>query len=158
MDFNSFGAIGAHFNQVASHIEPAMRRGLAEASKEVVKKAKGKFGHYQPGWAPLKDATQQERVRQGYTPNDPLLRSGELQSLVTAEMDADGNLFVGVPEGARDFDGNDAAEIMAVHEFGSVDGRVPARPVFGIVVNELDDVIDHLAQDVFKTARLEVDG
>lgn len=84
-EFDSFGAFGRHMMRLAAVGEDVAEHATDDAARIVRRIAKGKLGHYQsasgeyPAWAPLKPETQAERKRQGYTPNDPLLRSGELR-------------------------------------------------------------------------------
>lgn len=75
---------------------------VVAVAKEIQAGAKEKIGHYQPEshgfteWAPLTEATQDSRSKQGYTPNDPLDRSGELRDSI--DMRAEGNgAIVGTP-------------------------------------------------------------
>lgn len=81
---------------------------LADAVKEI-------FGH-DPPLQTLADATQTERVRIGFTPNDPLVRTGELRDSV--EHDTDGTI-AGV--GSSNF-------LAPIHEFGTA--HIPPRPAF----------------------------
>lgn len=101
-----------------------LHEGLKQAAKLVEKTAKDEIGHYQPEvgnfpeWAELKESTQEQRVRQGYTPNDPLLRSGELRDSISSEV-----------EGLEAAIGSDS-DIMVYQEFGTSKG-IPPRPVLG---------------------------
>lgn len=157
MNFDSLGALARHFDDVANRLPRAINRELETQGAAIEAKAKAKFGTYQEGWPSLAESTKQERVRQGYTPDDPLFRSGELQSLVTHAVD-EGGLFVGVEPGTSLAGGADAALVMGVHEYGSTDGRVPARPVFGVVVNEVDGNVAAFGLGAAIGAGLQVDG
>ena len=46
------------------------------------------------GWEELHDTTKEERVKLGYTENDPLLRSGELRDSISHETDKSGEIAV----------------------------------------------------------------
>lgn len=63
-------------------LEEGRHHALEEAAKVVEKEAKRVIGTYDYGWPQLADATQEDRVQKGYTPNDPLLRSGELRDSI----------------------------------------------------------------------------
>lgn len=60
--------------------------------KEIEETAKEEIGVYQPAygafesWAPLAEATKADRVRQGYSEDEPLLRSGELRDSIESEV------------------------------------------------------------------------
>jgi len=102
------------------------------------------FGTYQEGWPQLADSTQEQRVKQGFSPNDPLFRSGALQGAVHAVPGKDGahdSVFIGVVDGQEIEQPNgsmvDAVTVMAAQEYGTDDGRVPPRPVFGTVMKDM---------------------
>ncbi|WP_052696534.1 hypothetical protein [Pantoea sp. BL1] len=60
--------------------------------KEIEETAKEEIGVYQPAvgpfeaWSPLAESTKADRVRSGYSEDDPLLRSGELKSSIESEV------------------------------------------------------------------------
>lgn len=75
-----------------------LHHGLERAAKVIEKTAKSEIGTYQnavgpfPAWVELKDATKADRVRQGYSENDPGYRSGEMQESIehhTSGLDAE---------------------------------------------------------------------
>lgn len=76
-------------------VNEAVHRQLIEIAPQIVETAQAKIGHYQDGWPPLAASTQQERERLGFTPDDPLLRTGELRdsydAIVTANQITIGN-------------------------------------------------------------------
>lgn len=57
-------------------------------ASRIEKDAKGELGTYQSeeypfdAWASLADSTKKDRVRKGYTPDDPGLRSGEMRDSI----------------------------------------------------------------------------
>lgn len=60
--------------------------------KEIEETAKEEIGVYQPAygpfdaWVPLAESTKAERIRQGYSEDEPLLRSGELRDSIESEV------------------------------------------------------------------------
>lgn len=136
--FNGFGDLASHMWRVAQELRPAIDAELGDQGVAIANKCKAKFGTYGPGWPALAESTKRERVRLGYSPDDPLFRSGDLQSQVTHQVTR-GNLFVGVPDGATLRDGTSATLVMHVHEYGDTTGRIKPRPVFGQVVDDLGD-------------------
>jgi hypothetical protein len=107
--------------EVAEFNHKAMEKACLVVEKEV----KAEIGTYQtavgdfPAWAELADSTKEDRVRQGYTENDPLLRDGTLRDSVTHEVDADGS------KGIVSSD----SDIAVYQELGT--SRIPPRPFFG---------------------------
>jgi phage gpG-like protein len=104
---------------------------------------------------PLAMATQADRVRKGYTPNDPLLRDGRLlrdnvqaytDEGVTTSGDID-KIKIGV--GTHEI-------INAYHEHGYVNARtgrpVPPRPVFRIGAEMSEQEIMRIVKNGIKEA------
>ncbi len=133
--FHGFGALGTFMWQAAKKVDPAIQAELKVQGVAIVHATKAVFGTYQPGWAALKDSTQAARVRKGYNPDDPLFASGALQAEVKPYI-THGNLFVGMMPG-RTIHGIDAAKLMAIHELGTVNRSIQARPVFGIIKGKI---------------------
>lgn len=115
--FLEFLAARAH--EVARAQEPALRKGANIIAEE----ARAEIGTYQdqagssPAWAELAEATKRQRAAQGWTENDPLLRSGELRESIEVSVE-----------------GNEAAigsnsPIAAFLEFGT--SRIPPRSFLG---------------------------
>lgn len=76
---------------------------------------------------PLKPATI--AARKGGTSTKALIDDGDLiRSIKVQPLFGGEAYFVGVHKMAIDKGGNDLANIAEVHEFGTKDGRVPARP------------------------------
>ncbi|WP_086642933.1 hypothetical protein [Acetobacter sp. DsW_063] len=80
-----FAAVLTEMTLEADH---AAHLGLQAAARTVQEEAKAEIGHYQgaigglPAWAELADSTKDDRVRQGYTENDPGLRSGAMRDSI----------------------------------------------------------------------------
>jgi hypothetical protein len=61
-------------------------------AEEIEAEAKSELGNYQPAtgpfdaWDPLAESTKADRVRQGYSEDDPLERSGELRESIEHEV------------------------------------------------------------------------
>jgi len=89
-----------------------------------------RIGHYQaavgpfPKWQQLAAETQAERARLGYTPNDPLLRTGDLARSIQFTIEGDTG-YVGSDD-----------PVAVYQELGTA--RIPARPFLGpaLFVNE----------------------
>jgi len=95
-EFNSLGAFAEHILKVALAEEIALRKGLSKAAKLVEKEAKSEIGTYQgavgdfAAWADLAESTKEDRVRKGFSEDDPLLRSGELRDSIGMTMSTTG--------------------------------------------------------------------
>lgn len=123
MNFSSMGHFAEHLMTVAAHEVLAVHNGLEKCAQLVEKTAKAEMGTYQPAvgpfqdWEELADVTKEDRLQQGYTENDPLLRSGELKESITHETG-----------GMEAVIGSERPE-MAYMEFGTP--TIPPRPVLG---------------------------
>jgi len=123
MDFTSMEHFATHLAKVAVGEVIALHHGLEKCAVLVEKTAKAEIGTYQAAagpfqdWAELADVTQEERERLGFTPNDPLERSGELGKSITHETE----LLEAVI--------GSTSPVMEYMEFGT--STTPPRPVLG---------------------------
>lgn len=123
MNFNSFGAFAEHLGKL--HFKDYAKKGLEIAARIVENAAKNEIGTYQrdnvgpfDAWQELADSTKDDRVRQGYTENDPLLRSGEMRDSISHYVDG-WDAYVG-----------SNSQILIWQEFGT--RSIPPRSVLGI--------------------------
>lgn len=122
-EFGSLAHFAAHLGMIEAGLVMEVRRGLTEVAKAVEKTAKAEIGDYQPAvgpfpaWAPLADSTKKDRVRQGYTEDDPLLRSGALRDSISHEVGA-GEAVIGSD-----------SDIAIYQEMGT--DKIPPRPFLG---------------------------
>ena len=99
------------------------KEALEKAAKLVERTAKAELGHYQDSagpfgaWPELADRTQDDRVKAGFTANDPGLRTGEMRESIGHAV-GDKEAVVG---------SND--ENMVYFELGTV--KQPPRSVLG---------------------------
>lgn len=81
-EFTGFLAFAEHLITLGVKEKILQHGCLEEACVQIEHRAKEKFGEYQEqagpfeAWAPLSPATIEDRIAKGYTPDDPLLRSG----------------------------------------------------------------------------------
>ena len=108
---------------------------LEKAAVVVEKRAKEKVGEYQDaagpfaGWAELADATKDDRARQGFTENDPGLRTGEMRDSI--EHTVTGNeAHVGADD-----------DKLVWFELGTVN-QPPRSVLGGAVADEMDRIIE----------------
>lgn len=107
--------------EVALHA--AGHHSLDKAAALIEKTAKDKFGEYQAGvgafdaWAPLAESTVADRVSKGFTPDDPLLRTGGLRDSISREVTSTEALI------------GSTSDVMVYQELGT--SKMPPRPVLG---------------------------
>lgn len=93
-EFSSIGAFADHILKTAMAEEIAIREGLSKSIELVKAEAKSEFGTYQEaagpfaGWAELAESTKEDRVRKGYSEDEPLLRTGEIRDSVESTVSA----------------------------------------------------------------------
>jgi phage gpG-like protein len=122
--FDNFSSFALHLGVIVAANEIKTHESLKVATEYLEKKIKDRFGNYLrtdegafEKWKELAPATKADRVRKGYTPNDPLLRSGELRDSIQSEV-----------RGLEAVIGSDS-DIMVWQELGT--SRIPARSVLG---------------------------
>lgn len=71
---HSLSEFANHLVKGVVAVEVWKHHALEQACKIVEKEAKHVIGTYEYGWPQLAEATQEERVRLGYSANEPLLR------------------------------------------------------------------------------------
>ncbi len=112
-----------HVAGLPAAVSRAERVGLREAAETIADAARAKIGEYQgasgpfPAWRQLAESTQEDRARKGYTPNDPLLRTGEMRASIKTAVGAD-SAAVG-----------SNSEIAVYQELGTK--TIPPRPFLG---------------------------
>jgi hypothetical protein len=85
----SFGDYARQLGAAAAKIEGgALVEPTEVVMVEVQAAAKAAVGTYAYGWPQLSGYTQEDRVRLGFSPNDPLLRSGALQASIAHKTEA----------------------------------------------------------------------
>jgi hypothetical protein len=92
--FNSFAGLAAALSTAAFGVEEVNHSLLEKAAVIIEKSAKDKIGEYQNeagqfvAWAELAESTKQDRERQGYSENDPGLRSGDMRDSIEHNANA----------------------------------------------------------------------
>lgn len=120
---NGFGELVVELIKLEAAEYLALETGLEAILRRIQRTARSEIGTYQseagpfPGWAPLAEATKEERVRLGYTEDDPLKRTGALEESIEKER-----------KGLEGVVGSTADEMLFL-EFGT--SKMPPRPVLG---------------------------
>lgn len=87
-EFTSFADFAVHCVGMVATVEAAQASGMDRATAHLQAKAKGKLGTYQPeaqtfaAWAELAESTKERREKAGFTPNDPLLMTGDMRDSI----------------------------------------------------------------------------
>lgn len=121
--FDNLALFALHLAEAAVAVRAFELHALDRAAKLVETAAKAEFGTYQPevgpfaAWAPLADATVADRVRQGFTPDEPLLRTGALRDSISRQVSGNEALI------------GSTSDVMLYQELGT--SKIPPRPVLG---------------------------
>lgn len=122
-EFSSIAGFIGHLAAMDAAVVLELHHGLKKCAVAIEATAKAEVGVYQPeagafaAWSPLAASTQDERVRLGYTPDEPLLRSGGLQGSISHQV-----------SGLEAVTGSDS-DVMVYQELGT--DRIPPRAVLG---------------------------
>jgi hypothetical protein len=152
--FTSFLEAGIYVGTVLAAAVEEQHAALDHAAAVVQKEAKAIVGNYQDGagpfapWAELADSTKDDRVRQGFTENDPELRTGDLRDGIERRV-LDGHTAVV---------GSDS-DVMVYQELGTA--KMPPRSMLGIAaVHKGEHVANILGEGVARAlvGKKVVDG
>lgn len=135
-EFGDLASFAAHLAlaEVAAH--KALEKGLDKAADHIERAAKGKIGEYQgangmhDAWPEQADSTKEDRVRKGFTENDPLLRTGALRDSISHET-----------HGLEAAIGS-TSDIAVYQELGT--DKIPPRPFLGAAAYESIDEVKKL--------------
>lgn len=89
MEFSSLGHFAAHLLKLQVGVALEAHQGLEKAATAIEKTAKEEVGTYQRAigpygaWPELAESTKKQRVEQGYSENDPGLRSGAMRDSIS---------------------------------------------------------------------------
>lgn len=135
-----------HLAKLPTSVIAEQHRALEEAARVVRDEAKSLIGDYQAGagpfsgWAPLAQSTQDEREKEGYSRNEPLLRDGTLRDSI--EYTVGLNFWIGEAEAAVGVPSKqvshpygsgrpvDIGDVAVWQELGT--SRIPPRSFLGI--------------------------
>jgi phage gpG-like protein len=134
-------------SSASASISTGLEAGFRVIVKEIEETAKEEIGVYQPAygpfdaWAPLAESTKIDRVRQGYSEDEPLLRSGELRDSIESEV-----VGLAAIVGTK-------SDIGLWQEVGTE--HIPPRPFIGpAYVRKIDPFMESIEQAIsqgFKT-------
>jgi hypothetical protein len=128
-EFTSFAGFGAELILLAAELPLVEHELLEDACRKIEKRAKDKIGEYQSeagqfaAWAPLAESTQEDRARQGFPEDEPLLRTGQMRDSIEHRV-----------TGHEGHVGSDS-DIALYQELGTL--KIPARSFLGGAAFEL---------------------
>lgn len=139
-EFDNFGAFGAHLLRTAAAGAAIEKVILKKAAEIIQKDAKARIGTYQdgmgpfPAWANLAESTVDDRIRKGFAPEDPLLRTGEMRNSIGVLI-AGNEAIIGTPDA-----------VALHHEMGT--SRMPPRPFLGPAAMHSKEAVEKMAPAV----------
>ena len=71
--------LAVRLTTVTVQVDHVLESAIEQACVVLERSAKSAIGTYRFGWQELAESTQKERVRLGYTADEPLLRTGDLR-------------------------------------------------------------------------------
>lgn len=122
-EFDSCAEFARYLTRLAANGAAVEHRAAKAAGKLIQAEAQHRIGEYQDGigpfnaWSNLAEATVQDRLSKGYTPDDPLLREGDLRASIAVTAQAE-TVVVGSP-----------SEIALYQDVGT--DTIPPRPFMG---------------------------
>ena len=121
----------------AAALEHEMHHTMKKVGELVEKEAKAAIGTYKFKWPELAESTQEDRSRQGFPANEPLLRTGELRDSIGHRAEG-----ASVSIGSN----NDKA---VWQELGTA--RIPPRPFLqGAALEKKDEILNMIGEDYVK--------
>jgi hypothetical protein len=133
MEFHGFGELIEHAVGLAEVMEEVLHEGMEAITAKLLHDTREKFGEYQGGagpfqpWPPLASATIADREARGFSPDEPLLRTGELRDSYYKQV-----------EGLEGGVGSDLDKALGM-EVGDPAKNVPARPTVGLAFAENEE-------------------
>ena len=129
--WNLVNAITKNLEKVGNE---AMKEGLMKVGLFAEGKAKSHISKQDLNWKPLNQDYKRRKERDGFSTNTLVKTSAYFQAITSYVQGK--NAYIGVKKVARDKEGNEIANIAAVHEFGSSKQGIPARPLWQPTIKE----------------------
>ena len=89
------------------------------------------------GWVALQPETMAAKLRKGYSNNILVASSDYFQAITSFAPKGTDVVYAGIKKSAKNSEGSDIADIAKVHEYGSLTGNIPARPLWGPTLKEV---------------------
>ncbi|ANA13383.1 HK97-gp10 family putative phage morphogenesis protein [Acetobacter oryzifermentans] len=122
-------------------LEAQLKTAMKHEASHLQKEAREEVGHYQeaagpfPAWSPLADSTMDDRIRKGFTPDDPGLRTGAMRDSYKASVEGNKIVLGSTSNAAQWF------------EEGTI--KQPPRPVIGpAIFRNTETITRHLTESI----------
>lgn len=125
-----WGKVALLVNNIAREVNLAAIISVKRWSLKAEAIAKTHMSKQDLNWEPLKPSTIARKVRKGFSENILIETSTYFQSITSWADEAKTIGYAGVRRKVMSEDGEELADIAALHEFGSRSGNVPARPLW----------------------------
>lgn len=137
--FSCPGAFAAFLATIPTKMQADKRRALERAARLVEREARSRLGEYQDAagpfdrWPALSTYTMEDRARQGFPPDEPLLRTGALRDSIGHRVEKDEAVI-----------GSDSPVAVA-QELGTA--RIPPRSFLGsAAASRADEIVEILGR------------
>lgn len=133
----------AHFftAEIAAHrVKEANAVALETVAKMIEAEAKRAIGTYLFDWPQLSEATQADRERKGFAPNEPLLRTGEMRDSISHQIIEPGKLA----------EVGSTSDVALYQEMGT--STIPPRPFLLPSVLYLEGPIKKVVSEIIGSA------
>lgn len=129
--------IGLITNNMRADMKWAAEQSVRRFALYAEKRAKEHITNQDLPWQPLKPSYKKRKENLGLSENILVATSTYFQTITSWREGMTG--FAGVKRGVTYTDKEGTAQvanIAAIHEYGTLDGRIPARPLWGPVFQE----------------------
>ncbi len=140
--FRDPGAFAAFVPEMIAAVERATPVAVRAGGTIIRDEVRRELGTYQQevgpfaAWPELADATKDDRVRQGFTPNDPGLRSGDMRDSVHVKV-----------EGNHASIGSDDPKLLWF-EMGTKRGQPPRHVLGGSAFRMKDRIVEAIGSHI----------
>lgn len=133
-----FGAVGNMINNLRNDIENIQHEELRQLGLKAEQKAVLHLRNQDLNWQRLSDVyLRRKNNKKGKRLSEKtLIATGSYLQSITSWATKDA-VFVGVKRNVKNNEGEDIANIAMIHEYGSTARNIPARPLWGPVMNEM---------------------
>lgn len=128
--------IGALIDNLEKECKIAVDTSLKRFALKAEGTAKKHLRDQDLNWKPLKPATLAAKLREGYSEKTLIRTSSYFQSITSWVDKTKDVAYIGVKKEVKEPEGRYIHLIARVHEFGSMSGNIPARPLWQPTLEE----------------------
>lgn len=124
------------FQRMEKKLKSVITKKLTEIAEELEAAAVKHIQAQDLNWEKLSKAYQKKKEKLGQSEMTLVATSTYFRN-ITSKVGEDGmTAWAGVRRGVKTKEGEDVVDLAYVHEYGSEDGRIPARPLWRPVFTE----------------------